>query len=167
MAIKGYKAFNEDMTNRYGEFFEEGKIYSVPFDPVFGVQGKGFHFCERLEDTLRFFPGMDENIHIAQVTCLGSYVKRNDEFYDMYSTNKIRIDHILSRKEIIEMCLKMPTPRLIRFIQGFRLTQEEIDFIRSVFGREVAIEKALSYYQEGDKNAFVIPSKQKLKSTMK
>ena len=29
MEIKGYKAFNKDMTNMYGKKFEVGKTYSV------------------------------------------------------------------------------------------------------------------------------------------
>lgn len=170
MLLQGYKAFNEDMTNRYRKVFEEGKIYFVSSEPRFGVQGEGFHFCERLEDTLRYFPGMDEVIQIARVTCLGEYVKCNDEFYeyyDMYSTNKIRIDHILSRKEILDSCVKMSAPGLVRFIQGFRLTKEEIAFFRLAYQNNLAVQKAISYYQEGDHDAFLIPPKQKLKSTMK
>ena len=111
-----------------------------------------------------------EKIQIAHVTCLGDYVKSNDEFYeyfDMYSTNKIKIDHILSRGEIIEIGLQMPIPRLIRFIQGFRLTEEEIKMIRFQYEWESIIQKALSYYQEGKKDVFMNPSKQKLKSIMK
>ena len=90
MLVQGYKAFNGDMTNRYGQVFEEGKTYSVCSEPKFGTNGEGFHFCKRLEDTLRYFPGMEEKIQIAHVTCLGDYVKSNDEFYESFKT-KIEI----------------------------------------------------------------------------
>ena len=70
MEIKGYKAFNSNMTNRYGRPFDEGKSYTIntALRVKFGNDGTGFHFCERLEDTLRYFPAMEEEIKIAEVT---------------------------------------------------------------------------------------------------
>ena len=65
--IKGYKAFNKDLTNRYGSEFVEGTTYRVEGELKFGNNGNGFHFCKRLEDTLRYFPGMEEEIDIASI----------------------------------------------------------------------------------------------------
>ena len=41
-----------------------------------------------------------------------------------------------------------------RFIQGFKLTPEEIKQIREKFNNDVAIDLAISYYQEKDKDAY-------------
>lgn len=167
MEKKGYKAFNLDMTNRYGRPFQEGHIYQVNEQPKFGNKGKGFHFCARLEDTLRYFPAMEEEISIAKVTALGDLVEYEDDYYgyyDMYSTNQIRIDHIMTREEIIEMYLAMPPYRVIRFIQGFHLTKEEIELFRTSYIGNEDIEKAIAYYQEKDTNAYSVGyQKQKLK----
>ena len=157
MRIGGYKAFNYDMTNRYGQVFEEGKIYSMDVSPKFGVHGNGFHFCKRMEDTLRYVPGMEEEIRIAKVTGLGEMVQREDtyyEYFDMYCTNKIRIDRILSRQEILKMALKMAPSEAIRFIRGFRLTEEEILLFQLQFEGDYNVLRNLSYYQEGMKDAF-------------
>ena len=67
MEIRGYKAFNKDMTNRYGVEFKVGSVYEVEGDARFGNDGNGFHFCKRLEDTLRYFDGMGDEIQIAEV----------------------------------------------------------------------------------------------------
>ncbi len=163
--IKGYKAFNKDMSNRYGKKFEEGMIYSMIFSPRFGNDGRGYHFCKRLEDTLRFFRAMEEEIQIAEVTGLGETVtsdRDEDEYYgyyDMYSTNKIRIDKILTREEIIKMALAMPPYRVTRFIQGYKLTPDEIEMFRLMFEKDNDVQLALSYYQEHQLDAYELDYK--------
>ena len=62
--IHGYKAFNKDKTNRYGRLFIDGETYQINEMPSFGNKGVGFHFCKRLEDTLRYFPAMKEEIEM-------------------------------------------------------------------------------------------------------
>lgn len=154
--LQGYKTFNKDMTNRYGRAFVEGAIYRINVKPVFGNRGVGFHFCRRLEDTLRYFPAMEEEVKIAKVTSLGDSVEAEDEYYgyyEMYSTNAIRIDRILSREEIIGMYLKdpkhQPISRVCRFLQGFKLTDIEIEMFRITYMDNEEVQNAISYYQEG------------------
>ena len=173
--IHGYKTFNKDRTNRYGRVFIEGKTYQVNDPPKFGNKGKGFHFCKRLEDTLRYFPAMEEEVAIAEVTSLGDYVEYDDEYYgyyDMYSTNKIKINHFLTREEIIKKYLDRPEhqteDRVIRFLQGFRLTEKEKEMFRLAYAFSERIEQTISYYQDGDKDAYTREKpKQRLKGKEK
>lgn len=157
MEINGYKAFNSDMTNRYGQLFQEGETYHIPQKPKFGNNGIGFHFCKRLEDTLRYFPAMEEKIQIAEVTGLGDIVTYEDEYYgyyDMYCTNMIRIDKILSREEILAMYLDHPSYWVKRFLQGFRLTEKEIEQFRLLYSDDYDVLNTISYYQEGKLDAY-------------
>ena len=151
MEIRGFKAFHYPMKNRYGKVFEENHIYTIPGELRFGNNGNGFHFCKRLEDTLRYFPGMEEEISIAKVSALGRFLERNDEYngyYDMYCTNKIRIDKILNRSEIVNPYLSLDEERVIRFLQGFCLTKEELEFFKLRYEDHPRIMDAISYYQE-------------------
>lgn len=157
MEIQGYKAFNKGLTNRYGMKFNEGEIYSIDGDLRFGNNGNGFHFCKRMEDTLRYFPGMEEEIDIARITSLGNLVESEDDYYgyyDMFCTDKIRIDKKLSREEIIKMYLDMPDYRVIRFIQGFKLSDFEIELFKLRYGDDEKIMKTIAYYQLGDKDVY-------------
>lgn len=115
--IKGYKAFNADLTNRYGIPFEEGKKYSVNGHAVFGNHGNGFHFCERLEDTLRYFDAMDGEVLFAEVVGSGDIVEYSDEYYgyyDMYAATEIEVLRVLTREDIINMYLSVPGYRMVR-----------------------------------------------------
>ena len=159
--LEGFKTFNKNMTNRYGRPFQVGRIYRINLSPKFGNRGVGFHFCKRLEDTLRYFPAMEEEVAIAKVTSLGERVSSDDEYYgyyDMYSTNAIRIDKVLTREEIIKMYLTEPEhkniQRVCRFLQGFKLTEEEIVLFRLAYGGYKEVEDAISYYQEGKKDTY-------------
>lgn len=164
--IKGYKAFYENMENRYGMRFEENKTYYAQGPLRFGNDGNGFHFCRRLEDTLRYFPAMEEKIQIAKVTSLGEYEIFNDEYYgyyDLYVTRELKIDKILTREEIIKMYLDMDTDRVIRFVSGYRLTPEEIELFKLRYSDDKKIIKAILYYQEGFKHIYNEQVKVKIK----
>ena len=59
--VKGYKAFNKDLTNRYGKPFTEGGTYSIFGKLQFGpwtlgsyslVPGVKFEILDRIEDEL-------------------------------------------------------------------------------------------------------------------
>ena len=51
----GYKALNADMTNEYGNMtYELGKWYQI--EGELKMCENGFHFCNTLEETLRFYP---------------------------------------------------------------------------------------------------------------
>lgn len=154
---RGYKAFNADLTNRYGVPFAEGGKYSITGPAVFGNQGNGFHFCERLEDTLRYFDAMDGDVKIALVQGGGEMVEANDEYYgyyDMFSATELEVIRILSRTEIVDMFGSTPGFRTVRFIQGFRLTDEEKAWLRFKHIDNTDVLKAIDYYQDGDKEAY-------------
>lgn len=158
MRQHGYKAFNKGLTNRYGMEFKEGETYTCSGSLRFGNDGNGFHFCERLEDTLRYFPAKEEEIDIAKVTALGDLVESEDNYYgyyDMFCTDKIRIDKVLKREEILGMFLNTYDARVIRFLQGFSLTPEEIELFRFRYQDRGDILDAISYYQEGKLDTYM------------
>lgn len=155
--MKVYKAFNKDMTNRYGMKFEEGETYSVSGELKFGLDGNGFHFCKRLEDTLRYVPAMEEEVSIAKVKSSGEKIERIDEYYDyhdIFVTRTLKIDKILSREEIIKMFLYAPPQRVIRFVSGYKLTEEEIELFKEIYKNEKTVLQAISYHQERDLDAY-------------
>ena len=159
--VKGFKAFDGRMKNRYGTHCEEGEKYSVLGPVIYGTQGNGFHFCERLEDTLRYFNGLDSEIQIAEVVGFGDIVKSFDNYYgyyDMYAASNIEIVRVLSREEIICNGLNMPEYRSERFVKGYKLTDDEIDLFKGVFSDDDNVLRAIAYYQEGDGDAYKVDS---------
>ena len=155
--MDGYKTFHKGMKNRYGKPFKEGNVYQIQGPLKFGNDGNGFHFCMRLEDTLRYFPAMEEEVDIAKVSALGELEEYKDEYYgyyDMFCTNIIQINHVMTREEIIKMFLDMPEYRVVRFISGFHLTKEEIELFRLRYASSENIQDAISYYQEGKTDTY-------------
>ena len=80
----GYKAFNRDLTCR-GFQYEIGKTYSIKGLPI--LCQKGFHFCENIADTYRYYP-MSDNTRICKIEAIGEIVTENNI---KYCTNKIKI----------------------------------------------------------------------------
>ena len=151
--IKGYKCFNKNLINRYGIPFEVGKTYSASGDISFGNNGNGFHMCLNLEDTLRYFDGFNSEIDICEVIGDGNFVLFEDNYYgyyDMYSVEKIQIIKKLSREEIIDKMLNSIEFRVIRFIQGYKLSPFELQLFKDRFANNISILNAISYYQEGN-----------------
>ena len=108
MEIRGYKAFNKDMTNRYGVEFKVGSVYEVEGDARFGNDGNGFHFCKRLEDTLRYFDAMNFDVSICEIVGNGKSVSFSDEYngyYDLYCVEKMEILKLLLNKASNEALL--------------------------------------------------------------
>ena len=97
--MEGYKIFignKDNFENNYGFQFEEGKIYET--DQEIFPKKAGFHFAKRLEDTLRYGNAREEDVIICKVTALGKIIEYEDEYYgyyDLYVTDKIKIDKIL------------------------------------------------------------------------
>ena len=158
MQRQGYKAFCEDMTNVVGMKFEEGRSYHCPGPISFGIHGNGYHFCARLEDTLRYYPTLateeDCTIKIAKVIGYGQIAEGSDdynEYYDLYSASNIYISHILSREEIIAYATQLGELRLTRFVSTFKLQPEEVWLLQ---GRYIRTDLALSYYQLGKKDVY-------------
>lgn len=148
----GYKAFNNNMENRYGMKFKEKNLYTVNGDLEFGNRGNGFHFCSRLEDTLRYVDGMNQDINIAKVVSYGKYLEHTDEYYgyyDMYVTSSIFIEKILIREEIIDYILKSNILSIERFLKGYKLTPDEIYFFKDRYAKYMQIIDMINYYQEG------------------
>ena len=162
MEIRGYKAFNEDLSNRYGLEFKPGEIYQVTGPASFGVRGNGFHFCKRLEDTLRYFDAMDGKIQIAEVIGRGSIVEYYDDYYgyyDMYAASELEIVKVLSREEIVHPYLFYEnTEQVKRFVSGFKLTDEEKELFRNAYFGNKDVIAAIAYYQDGVKDVYDLPS---------
>lgn len=157
--VKGFKAFDNNMNNRFGVHFEEGAVYNVLGPAVFGNNGNGYHFCRRLEDTLRYVDGMNSNIQIAEVIGIGDIKKSSDEYYgyyDMYVASSLFIVKVLSREEIIKLGLQMPDFRSERFVKGYRLTDDEINLFKNKFSEDSQVLQAIAYYQEGDHSVYNI-----------
>ena len=157
MHYYGYKCFNKDLTNRYGNKFEIGKIYEKGENIKFGNDGHGFHFCKNLEDTLRYFPANEEEIAICYVRGFGNINTYEDEYYgyyDMYVSQKIEIIKKLTREEIINYALNLYSERAIRFIQLFKLNSEEIKLFKEKFKNDINVIKAILYYQLNDKDVY-------------
>lgn len=158
MEIKGYKAFNKDMTNMYGKKFELGKTYSVNGEIKYGTTGNGYHFAKRLEDTLRYVNALTEKVQIAEITATGTIKESFDEYngyYEVYSAENIRIDRVLTRKEIIEEFLNMNSDiRLERFLKSFKLSNSEIELFKEKCKPSQYLINIIKYYQEHDKEVF-------------
>ena len=162
--VSGFKAFNEDYTNRYGQVFEPGKLYES-FDEVIKFQKTGFHFCKNLEDTLRYYDGFSE-VKIAKVVGIGNIDEYEDDYYgyyDMYSSEKLYILYFLSREEIYDYILRIAekgpfyVDRVIRFVSGFKITNEEkiqlLSAVKDQYQKQRLV-KAIKYYQEGKINIY-------------
>ncbi len=65
--MKGYKAFNNDLTCR-GMQYEIGKEYVFDGEPI--PRRQGFHFCETIADCYEFYP-MSDDTRICEVEATG------------------------------------------------------------------------------------------------
>ena len=158
MILRGYKAFNKDHTNRYGKPFLEGEIYKTEGPLRFGNDGNGFHMAKNLSDVFRYFDAEHDNVSVARVTGFGNSVEFNDEYYgyyDMYAFEYLRVDHFMSRAEIIETMLRCKTPYLlVHFFQTFSLTEEEKTLFAREFRDNNEVMPHLLYYQYGYQDAY-------------
>lgn len=93
MAVKGYKAFNSDLTCR-GMQYEVGKEYT--HDGDISLCEQGFHFCEQLTDCYQYY---NSKSRICEVEALGE-VKTDDT---KSVTDHIRIVRELTREEIVAL----------------------------------------------------------------
>lgn len=162
MEVKGYKVFigNRDLfTNNYDLVCKVGEI--LESDGELQIKKNGYHFAKRLEDTFRYGNSLNEDVVVCEVTSLGDILEYEDEYYgyyDLYVSSKLRIDRILSRKDIIEYMDRVNVERLKRFVQTFRLTYDEAMYF---IGRDNELDKYIDYYQFGNKDAFNISSKKR------
>ena len=83
--VKGYKAFNQDMTCTHGKGtfqYEIGKTYEET--DLAQARRNGFHFCLSLENVYKFYP---RTSRVCEVLALGDI--EGDGL--AYATNKIQI----------------------------------------------------------------------------
>ena len=162
MELKGYKAFAVDGTNIVGRTFEEGHKYHMDGNISFGTSGNGFHMALNLEDTIRYavdeFPG---DCIIAEVIGSGTVVEGFDNYYgyyDMYSCSDLEIVKYLTREEIIEYGLNLNEIKMKRFVECYKLSEEEIILFE---GKSFIVDLSLDYYQRNNKEAYSEENKRK------
>ena len=157
--LEGYKGFKKGLINAYGVKFKEHQDYKVDLnkkDLKYGTRGYGFHFAENLEDCLRYYNGLEEEIDIAKVKALGNVLESYDDYYGyygLYVTDHIYIEHVMTKEEIINYIKNVNPLRIERFIEGYKLTDEEIAIILKENPNNYRLIKAINYYQ--NKNKFV------------
>lgn len=155
MEVRGYKAFNKDMTNRYGLPFEVGSTYRVTGIVSFGNDGNGFHMCTNLCDVFRYFNSEDSVV--AEVIGRGKCVKYDDDYngyYDMYACEEITIEKLLSREEILARMLTAHDLNNKKFLMTYILTDEEKREYLRLYCRNITMLEWLLYYQFGYKEIF-------------
>ena len=163
----GYKCFNEGLINRYGDAFHLHTEYHCNGMIRFGNDGNGFHVCERLEDTLRYFDAMNQKIDMTEVHCYGKRDEYEDDYYgyyDMYAYEYMMIDKILTREEIVDYGLHLYDTRVKRFLSLYKLLPNEIILFQNQFQNSVDVLRTISYYQEGNQEAFLESDKKYVKS---
>lgn len=153
--VIGYKCFNKGLITNYGDILEVGKEYTARHDPKFGHSG--FHFCKNMEDTFRYFDCFNDEVEVCLVEGFGKIEIYNDEYngyYDMYSSEKIKILRIFTRKDIINYGLNLNELTAERFISTFGLTDKEIKLFKEKYFYSWGVLNAISYYQEKDKEVY-------------
>ncbi len=94
MKMKGYKAFNKDLTCR-GFQYEIGKTYT--HNGKIELCESGFHFCIKCAYCFDYYP---RDARICEIEALGDI----DHDECKYVTNKIKIIRELSHGEILDAC---------------------------------------------------------------
>ena len=154
MEVTGYKCFNTDLTNKYGIKFEVGKIYIASGPLKYGNNGNGYHLCRNLEDTLRYFDAMNDEVKICRVKGSEEILEESDDYYGYYElfvARKLEILNLLTRKEIIDLELNLNNGfRVERFISLFRLNDEEIKKFKDIYKKDFRVLEAIEYYQKND-----------------
>ena len=72
----------------------------------------------------------------------------------MYSSSNLKIVKVLSREEIMDIALSENVHHVIRFIKGYKLTDEEINQIMDLYPNSI-IKDYIDYYQKNDQEAFI------------
>ncbi len=152
----GYKSYDgnkvkeEDILNKH--FHLDGNIK---------FHKRGYHFCERIEDTLRYSGGISNpNIIIAEVEANNIIDEGSDEYYgyyDMYATSDLYVKKILSREELIDYFLNNSNNnRVKRFIESYKLNEIEIELFKLQYIDDPLLIKTIEYYQEKKLDVFSI-----------
>ncbi len=144
--MRGFKALNKDLTNRYGYKYLVNKNYKLNGDLKW--QQNGFHFCIRPEDTLRYVDSWSDNFVVTEIEANGELELYEDDYYgyyDMYVSSEMKILRVLSREELFEMVFNSNNvDRVKRLASSIVLTQDEIDLIKDVYPLAIS---TIEYYQ--------------------
>lgn len=100
VVVKGYKAFNEDLTCRDFQY-EVGKSYEMEESPC--TCDRGFHFCKEAADVFNFYNFNSEKTRVCEVEAFGE-VDEEDEEENKCATNKIRIVREIGWEEFLTPC---------------------------------------------------------------
>lgn len=139
------------MEDRFGNSYETPVLYDNC-----GDNHRDLHFCGNIADVFRYCDGFDDNTNICLVEGSGEIYKYDDEifeYFDMYVPSKLRVISVLSREEILAAALEGSFPSVLRFISGYKLTEEEIAIILDKY-KDKHIENYINYYQRNDEKAF-------------
>lgn len=94
--MRGFKAFNKDMTCR-GFQYEIGHTYEFDGEPIPCKQG--FHFCETIVDCYGYYP-MNDTTRICEIEANGD-IETSDKV--KYCTNKITIIREVTEESILKV----------------------------------------------------------------
>ena len=147
--MRGYKALNEGLINRYGFVYEVGKTYRLNGNLKW--RENGFHFCLRPEDTLRFVDGFNDSIVFVSVLGTGEIVLYEDDYYgyyDMYASSEMTILEIIKREDIFnEIINSNDIFRVKRFSSLIKLEEYEKEIILKKYKEA---EFTINYYQNNE-----------------
>ena len=96
--MKGYKAFNRNMTCK-GFQFKIGKEYV--YEGEIELCKSGFHFCRDIADCFKYYHKHDDRF--AEIEAYGDIIKSDDDDDSECVTNKIRIVKEISYDEAAKM----------------------------------------------------------------
>ena len=97
--VIGYKAFNKDFTNRYGDKFKIGKIYHADGEIKWGNNGNGFHLCKHIEDCFRYVNPNDSIM--TEVIGFGDVKKYDVDVFVMGDDWKGKFDFLKDYCEVV------------------------------------------------------------------
>lgn len=150
--IKGFKCFCSGLTNAFGQKFHLDKKYVC--DGKVKFKSNGYHLCTNLEDTLRYFDGVNKNVDICEVIGFPEYMKYEDDYYgyyDMYACQGILLTKVLTRDEIIKKADKMHALAFKRLAAGYKLTNNELDYFKNKYRKNLDVLYHLIYnYEDKD-----------------
>ena len=163
MKVDGFKAFNEDHTNRSGKLFEEGKVYStsgniIPGQYNFKLQN-GYHLSVDLSNVFKYFDE-SKGISIAKVTGFGKlrYFEAppfmNYDYDNMYACEHIRINKFLKRNERMQELLSLPVSGICKYLISGSPSNEELRLIYDTYQDSNEVERIMLYFQLGVKDSF-------------
>lgn len=111
--------------------------------------------CSNFEDCFRYIDS-DKSI-MAEVIGYGDMKEYDDEYYgyfNMYVAEFLKVVRLVTRDELINMAKMLPEERLVRFIQTFKMSDDETDKVLENSKGKVKVLKAVQYYHFGNKHIY-------------